>query len=333
MAVQPATQGLGLGDVGEPLEPLVGSETQTEGRDNTDISEMDADQPLPLYGQFLFDQAVSTFAPTDDAPVPDEYRLGVGDQLVIQLFGKENDTYTLLVGRDGNITFPRLGTITVLGLTFEDARALVNTRIEQQLIGVEVAITMGRLRAIGVFMAGEIRVPGAYSVSALTTVTQALYQAGGLSDIGSLRGIQVRRKGNIVSTFDAYDLLMFGDSSKDIRLQSGDVLFVPTVKSVVEIRGQVRRPMSYELLGSESVSDLIKMAGGLTGKAFVDLATLTRSSNEGGLPFVESLNLTESSVRSLKLRDGDRLLVPAVGNRLENNIAVSYTHLTLPTKA
>ena len=117
VAVQPATQGLGLGDVGEPLEPLVGSETQTEGRDNTDISEMDADQPLPLYGQFLFDQAVSTIAPTDDAPVPDEYRLGVGDQLVIQLFGKENDTYTLLVGRDGNITFPRLGTITVLGLT------------------------------------------------------------------------------------------------------------------------------------------------------------------------------------------------------------------------
>ena len=126
---------------------------------------------------------------------------------------------------------------------------MIDTRVRQQLIGVEAVVTLGRLRAIGVFMAGEVRVPGAYSVSALTTVTQALFQAGGVTDIGSLRDIQVRRAGKIVTTFDVYDLLMRGDPSGDIRLQSGDVLFVPTIDSVVEIRGEVRRPMAYELVG------------------------------------------------------------------------------------
>ena len=208
---------------------------------------MAADVPplevLQRYGVSLFDRDVSTFAPTDDALVPDEYRLGVGDQLIVHLYGKDL-TFNLSVGRDGSIQFPKLGSITVSGLTFEDSRALIDTRVRQQLIGVEAVITLGRLRAIGVFMAGEVRVPRAYSVSALTTVTQALFQAGGVTDIGSLRNIQVRRSGKIITTFDIYDLLMRGDPSGDIRLQSGDVLFVPTIDSVVEIRGEVRRPMA-----------------------------------------------------------------------------------------
>ena len=265
---------------------------------------------------------MSTFAPTDDALIPDEYRLGVGDQLVIQLFGKDNATYSLSVGRDGNISFPRLGAITVTGLTFEDARSLIDTRVEQQLIGVEAVVTLGRLRAIGVFMAGEVQVPGAYSVSALTTVTQALFQAGGVTDIGSLRGIQVRRAGEIVTTFDVYDLLMRGDPSGDIRLQSGDVLFVPTIDSVVEIRGEIRRPMAYELSGGETVADLIQMAGGFTKEAFGELAVLVRTSLEGGLPSAQSLNLLDSSVASLSLRDGDILQVPSTGDTLANGVSV-----------
>ena len=172
---------------------------------------------------------VSTFAPTDDAPVPESYRLGVGDQIVVQLFGKENDQLNLQIGRSGDISFPKLGSITLSGLTFEDARDLIKTRVEQQLIGVDAVVSMGRLRAINVFMAGEVAVPGAYSVSALTTVTQALFQAGGVTDIGSLRNIQVRRAGSVVATFDTYDLLMKGDVSDDIRLQSGDVVYVPTL--------------------------------------------------------------------------------------------------------
>ena len=190
-----------------------------------------------------------------------------------------------------------MGAITVSGLTFEDSRALIDTRIEQQLIGVEAVVTLGRLRAIGVFMAGEVRVPGAYSVSALTTVTQALFQAGGVTDIGSLRNIQVRRSGEIVTTFDTYDLLMSGDPSGDIRLQSGDVLFVPTIDSVVEVHGEVRRPMAYELSGGETVADLITMAGGFTKEAFGELAVLIRTSLEGGFPTAESVNLLDQRWR------------------------------------
>ncbi len=121
------------------------------------------------YGRTLFSRDVSTFAPTDDAPVPELYRLGVGDQIVVQLFGKENEQLYLQIGRSGDISFPKLGSITLSGLTFEDARDLIKTRVEQQLIGVDVVVSMGRLRAINVFMAGEVSVPGAYSVSALTT--------------------------------------------------------------------------------------------------------------------------------------------------------------------
>ena len=180
------------------------------------------------FGMSLFDSEVSTFAPTDNAPVPDSYRLGVGDELVIQLYGKENDQLLLEVGRTGEVSFPKLGAITLSGLSFEDARDLIKTRVAQQLIGVDVIVTMGRLRAISIFMAGEVSVPGAYSVSAMTTVTQALFQAGGINDIGSLRKIEVRRAGAVAAVFDAYDLLMMGDASSDIRLLSGDVVYVPT---------------------------------------------------------------------------------------------------------
>ena len=322
-APQQSEQVPGLGDAGEQLEQTdLSADAASEDGELAEGTESAAVQQLPRYGRTLFNREVSTFAPTDDAPVPDEYRLGVGDQLVVQLFGKENATYTLSVGRDGNINFPKLGAITVSGLTFEDSRALIDTRIEQQLIGVEAVVTLGRLRAIGVFMAGEVRVPGAYSVSALTTVTQALFQAGGVTDIGSLRGIQVRRAGEIVTTFDVYDLLMRGDPSGDIRLQSGDVLFVPTIDSVVEVRGEVRRPMAYELAGGETVADLIQMAGGFTKEAFGELAVLVRTSLEGGLPTAESVNLLESNVASLALRDGDILQVPSTGDTLANGVSV-----------
>ena len=127
---------------------------------------------------------------------------------------------------------------------------------------------MGRLRAINVFMAGEVSVPGRYSVSAMTTVTQALFQAGGVTDIGSLRNIQVRRAGSVVATFDTYDLLMKGDVSDDIRLQSGDVVFVPPYTGVIDTEGELKRPMVYELAGGETIGDVLTMAGSFTRDAY-----------------------------------------------------------------
>ena len=172
------------------------------------------------------------------------------------------------MGRGGYISFPKLGSIIVSGLTFEDARDLIEMRVSQQLIGVEPVISMGRLRAINVFMAGEISVPGAYSVSALTTITQALFQAGGVTEIGSLRNIQVRRGGSVIARFDVYDLLLRGDLSDDIRLQSGDVVFVPPVIATARVEGEVLRPMIYEVVDGETLGDLLDMAGSFTSHAF-----------------------------------------------------------------
>ena len=149
------------------------------------------------FGRQLFDSSVSTFAPTDQASIPDTYRLGVGDELVIQLLGNQTELLRLQIGRDGTVNFPKLGPISLAGITFEDAQDLLQTQIGEQFIGVKASVSMGRLRAINIFMAGEVAVPGAYSVSSFTTVTQSLYQAGGVSDIGSVRNIRYYARANL----------------------------------------------------------------------------------------------------------------------------------------
>ena len=313
---------LGLAIPGEALPTSAGMTQDDAEAAAPDKTEEVEERARTRFGRTLFSRDVSTFAPTDDAPVPESYRLGVGDQIVVQLFGKENDQLDLQVGRSGDISFPKLGSITLSGLTFEDARDLIKTRVEQQLIGVDAVVSMGRLRAINVFMAGEVAVPGAYSVSALTTVTQALFQAGGVTDIGSLRNIQVRRAGSVVATFDTYDLLMKGDVSEDIRLQSGDVVFVPPYTGVIDVEGELKRPMVYELLGGETLGDVLAMAGSFTRDAYPGLSILTRQSDALGLPQASTIDLSDKNELSLTAQDGDTLVVPKVGDLVTNSVVL-----------
>lgn len=281
------------------------------------------DAPLERFGLGFFDQEVSTFAPTDDASVPLNYRLGTGDELVVQLFGKQNQQATLQIDRGGAINFPSLGPMLVNGLTFEEARRLIELRVQEGIIGAEVVVTLGRLRAINIFLAGEVRVPGAYSVSALTTVTQALYQAGGVSEIGSLRDIQVRRRGELVARFDSYDLLLNGDLSGDLTLQSGDVVFVPPFEAVVEMSGEVKRPALYELAGGETLRDVLAMAGGVSRRAFTGAALLRRRT-EGSVGAVAStVDLKDPAVLATTLGNGDLLTVPALGEALDQSVKLS----------
>ena len=320
----------GAGSVDVPALAAPGTVLQTPAgmtRDDAEAAAPDKTEEVEerartRYGRTLFSRVVSTFAPTDDAPVPESYRLGVGDQIAVQLFGKENDQLNLQVGRSGDISFPKLGSITLSGLTFEDARDLIKTRVEQQLIGVDAVVSMGRLRAINVFMAGEVAVPGAYSVSALTTVTQALFQAGGVTDIGSLRNIQVRRAESVVATFDTYDLLMRGELSDDIRLQSGDVVFVPPYTGVIDVEGELKRPMVYELVGGETLGDVLEMAGSFTRDAYPGLSILTRQSDSLGLPQASTIDLSDKNQLSLAAQDGDTLVVPKVGDLVANSVVL-----------
>ena len=280
------------------------------------------EEKTPRYGMTLFDRDISTFAPTDDASVPDNYRLGAGDRLIIYLFGTENDQYDLQISRDGAIALPKLGPIRLAGLTFEDARHAIQERVTEQLLGAEVTVSMGRLRAINVFMAGEVAVPGAYSVSALTTVTQALFQAGGVSEIGSLRNIQIKRRGRVAVTFDAYSLLMKGDASGDSRLQSGDVVFVPPYDGIVTVNGAVKRPMIYEFKAPETVMDSVNMAGGLNEDAYAAGVSVISKAINRALPEVKNIDLFAVANEITRLKNGDLVNVPVSTTNLKNAVTI-----------
>ena len=309
-------QGGGLESMlGVPGERLEQKEPDSLSETDEGLREIIGFRPeLKRYGLDLFDAQVSTFAPTDDAPVPDNYLLGPGDQLIVQLFGGRNEEVNLEVSRAGSVNFPELGPITVAGLRFEDARNLIAERIRKQLVGVEGVISMGRLRAINVFMAGEVKVPGAYSVSALTTVTQALFVAGGPNETGSMRQIAVKRGGETVAIFDLYDLLIRGDARNDIRLQSGDVIFVPVYGSLMEVDGAVKRPAVFELRPGEGVADVIGFAGGLRPEANGREASLRVTAGDGALNQI----LDVASAQGVDISAGGYLLVPVAAQFFES---------------
>ena len=281
------------------------------------------DEELERFGQSLFQREVSTFAPTDDMQIPDDYRLGVGDELVIQLFGKDNENLTLPVGRDGSVQFPRLGPISVAGLAFDQAQQVIKQTVAEQMIGVNAVVTLGRLRAINVFIAGEVEVPGAYSVSALATVSQAIYQAGGVTDIGSLRNIQVKRAGELVGTFDVYDLLLEGDGSGDVRLRSGDVVFVPTFDRLITVEGEIKRPMKYEVMPNDTIASAIAMAGGFKSTAFKGKGVLVQRGPQQDQPTAHNIDLASQQQLAKTFNDGDVLRIMPVGEGLTNAVTIS----------
>ena len=308
------------------LQRLIREKEFNERKNNTkneEISiferEYDDAMTLPRYGQFLFDDEVTTYAPVDNAPVPDNYRVGVGDSLNVLLYGTENNELELIVDRNGNINFPKLGNLSVAGMTFGEIREYLTRRVLEQMIGVNVNVSMGRLRSINVFMAGEAKVPGNYSVSALSTVSQMLFVAGGPTEIGSLRNIQVLESGNKKSTFDVYKLLTEGSTDGDIRLKSGDVVFIPPSKKVVMIDGAVKRPGRYELIENETIDDLILLAGGLDNRAYLKKASLDRYNPNDDFPIIVNLDLSDDQSNFL-LQDGDVLRIASVKNLAENSI-------------
>ncbi|XOV79227.1 MAG: SLBB domain-containing protein [Aestuariibacter sp.] len=225
-------------------------------------------QEIKPFGYELFSGAPSTFAPTFDTPVPANYILGPGDTIDLQLYGKENYNYTLTIDREGMLTVPSLEPFKLAGLTFSEAKSFVSSQIKQNMLGVESHLSMGELRSIRIFVLGEAYKPGAYTVSSLTTITQALFLTGGVSEIASLRNIQLKRAGETVQTLDLYDLLNKGDTSDDALLQPGDVVFIPTLKETITVKGKVRRPAIYELKGKTDFANAIEMAGGFASGAF-----------------------------------------------------------------
>jgi len=285
-------------------------------------------QTLKQFGYDLFDSAESTFTPATDIPIPSEYVLGPGDTLVVQLYGKENSSYNLTVTREGQIQFPDIGPINVAGLSFTDARALIEQTATQQMIGVKAAVTMGELRSIRVFVMGDAVRPGSYTVSSLSTMTNALLASGGISKIGSLRNIQLKRSGSVVATLDLYDLLLRGDTSRDSRLLPGDVIFIPPIGNTVGVAGEVLRPAIYELKGEKAASDAIKLAGGLLATAYPKASRIERISVQGDRTLVD-IDLDSTQGKNMPLRNADVVQVFSVMESMED-IVLLEGHIGRP---
>jgi len=312
-----------LGMKGEPLEKLFVDRGDTESAIFFDTFSPSIKEKPERFGLSFFSQEISTFSPVDDVLVPDNYVLGVGDTLVMQMMGTSTGRYDLEIARDGTIFIESLGVISIAGLSLNQAVELIESRVANELFGTRVSINLGKLKAMNIFLAGEVRYPGMYSVSSLATITQSLYQAGGISKLGSLRNIQILRNGKNINTFDAYDLLIKGDSTNDIRLKSGDVVLVPPYKSIAEVRGESRRPMLYETISGETLGDLINMSSGFSENASITETVLLTKKGAGLPQRAITLNLLEESDLNTLIGINDILIIPKANISPRNYVEIS----------
>jgi len=262
---------------------------------------------LKQFGYDLFAGVPTTFAPATDIPVPLEYVLGPGDELEVQLFGQKSDVFTLVVDREGRVAFPEIGPVVLVGMSFAEAKAFIAEQVGDKMVGVSASVSMGKLRSIRVFALGEVERPGSYVVSGLATLSHALFVSGGVKKIGSLRNVQLKRQGKLITTLDLYDFLLKGDTSKDVRLLPGDVLFVPPIGQTASIAGQVVRPAIYELKGRADVASMVKLAGGFLPKVYKEKALLERI-NVSGNQSVKSFSLYGKGLKT-RVHNGDVIKV------------------------
>ncbi len=304
----------------QPLEePVTAPPPESTAPERDAAPAEDADTGLPMFGYDLFTDVPTTFAPVTDIPVPVDYIIGPGDMVSVQLFGQTPGNFMLVVNRDGALNFPELGPITVAGMTFDEMRRMLQDRVSTQMIGVTASVTMGELRSIRVFVMGEARRPGSYTVSSLSTITNALFASGGVKTIGSLRNIQLKRNGELITTLDLYDLLLGGDTRSDVRLSPGDVILIPPVGAQVGIDGEVRRPALYELRGETTAQEMVWLAGGLTPEAFPQRSTISRITRFEER-ILEDLDLRSAEGLGRRLQDGDVIRVPSVLDRVDNAV-------------
>lgn len=317
-----------------PLAPRVDSVVPTDAVPPTSPATPDG---LPIFGQSLFHIATSQFQMVGNGPVDPGYRLGPGDQLSVVLTGDVQLSYALEVSRDGMIVIPDVGAVYVAGMQLRELEDRLYERLGRVYAGVgrgpdastQVAISLGRLRTNQVFIIGEAERPGAYQVSSVATVFNALYQARGPNNNGSFRRIEVRRGGAVVRVVDVYDYLLRGDSRDDIRLEQGDVIFIPVAGAQVGIRGAVRRAAVYELREGEGLRDLIAFAGGLQAEASLARVQIDRVlPPDQRRPGVER-TLVDVDVRALlgggaapRLFDRDLVSVFSVAAERRNRITV-----------
>jgi polysaccharide export outer membrane protein len=256
-----------------------------------------------------------------DIAIPEGYIIGPGDQLSIQVFGKESIDVEVTVTREGELLLPNVGAIKVAGLTFLELKTFLNNKIKERIIGVNVVVGIASLRSMRVFILGDAFKPGPYTLSSLSSITHALFAAGGINEIGSLRNIQLKRSGKLITTLDLYELLINGDSSNDVLLQSGDVVFIAPAGRTVTVDGEVRRPAIYELVENNDFSDVIGMAGGFLPSAFAK-STIVERYNQSRLRSIVNVDLTSKVQLAKKVREGDYIRVMKTAEMFEQSVTM-----------
>lgn len=277
-------------------------------------------QNLPIYGRNLFENVPSTFAPVDRVPVPADYVVGPGDELLIRAWGQIDLDARVAVDRDGQIYLPRVGTLTVAGLKYAQVNGFLKNAIGRVFKNFDLSVNLGQLRSIQIFVVGQAKHPGTYTVSSLSTLVNALFASGGPDVAGSMRHIELKRQNQVVSEFDLYDLLLNGDKSRDAQLLPGDVIYIPPVGQMVAIAGSVNMPGIYEIKGDTSIGQEVDIAGGLNTTADGTHAVLERIENRTTRQ-VEEFALDDNGFRR-QLHDGDVLRVFPVSPRFENAVTL-----------
>ncbi len=276
---------------------------------------------LKPFGYELFEAGSAGLRPNVALPAAADYVVGPGDTFRVQLFGNRNIEYELRVESNGAVQFPEIGPIIVAGRTYASAQELVGEQVRQRLIGTQASVTLSELRALQVFVVGDVSRPGSYAVSPLSTITTALAAGGGVATNGSLRRVELKRSGRLIQRLDVYDVLLRGDSRADVRLLAGDVVFVPPVGTRATVAGEVNRPAIYEYKGAANIEDLIGLAGGLKPTALKTAVKIERFEPGQGLRVLQA-DQTLPSGRAIKVRDGDTIVIPMGMEQLEDSITV-----------
>ena len=282
----------------------------------------DVSRALKQFGYDFFANPKGSFIPDKMAPVGPDYMVGPGDRLLVSIWGSIEGNHEAVVGRNGEIVLPKVGSISVWGQNFAEAEETIREHIAKYYTGFDLSVTLAGLRSIQIFIVGEVAAPGTYTVSSLSKILTALVEAGGPAKTGSLRNIQLRRAGKLIDTVDFYDFLLNGDTSHDHALQAGDTIFVPVVGPLVGVAGDVRRPAIYELKKGETLQSALTLAGGLNTTAFVGKVQIERVDSHTRRVVLD-VDLNEGDALSQPLKDQDLVKVPSI-----SPMPSSYVRLT-----
>ena len=276
-------------------------------------------QQLPVFGASIFNNPPSTFAPVDDVPVTPDYVIGPGDELRLQLWGQVNQQGDYVVDRSGSISVPQLGTVHVAGIAFSELNSFLRSQFSRVYRNFDLNVNLGQLRSIQVFVVGQARTPGSYTISSLSTLLNALFASGGPSAQGSLRDIRVLRGKDAVTHFDLYDLLLRGDKSHDVRLLPGDVIFIPPVGPQVALLGSVNNAGIYELHGDTTLGSLLALSGGESNLASTAQVRLERVFQHE----LRTINsVAEAELPATVLQNGDVITISSIVDRFRNAVTL-----------